>query len=195
MALIECPECGKQISNKAGACPNCGYPINQEQPKEENEYLCCPKCHSKKLHIEQQGFSGGKAFAGAVLAGGIGILAGTIGSKNIRITCLKCGNHFNAGEAIIEKGYTERNNIETRVVEFLKRDEVANALTFYRNETHKDFKTSMEYIHEIARKNSIEIKQNKGSKDGTKVVLIIVCTVLAICLLYWILRNYFGLFL
>ena len=28
MALIYCPECGKQISDKAPACPDCGYPIN-----------------------------------------------------------------------------------------------------------------------------------------------------------------------
>lgn len=28
MALINCPECGKEISDKANACPNCGYPIN-----------------------------------------------------------------------------------------------------------------------------------------------------------------------
>ena len=27
MALIICPECGKQISDKAAACPNCGCPI------------------------------------------------------------------------------------------------------------------------------------------------------------------------
>ncbi len=28
MALIKCDECGKQISDKANACPNCGNPIN-----------------------------------------------------------------------------------------------------------------------------------------------------------------------
>jgi len=27
MALIKCPECGKQISDKASCCPNCGYPM------------------------------------------------------------------------------------------------------------------------------------------------------------------------
>lgn len=27
MALIQCPECGKEISDSAKACPNCGYPI------------------------------------------------------------------------------------------------------------------------------------------------------------------------
>ena len=26
MALINCPECGKQISDKAEACPYCGLP-------------------------------------------------------------------------------------------------------------------------------------------------------------------------
>ena len=28
MALINCPECGREISDKAVSCPNCGYPIN-----------------------------------------------------------------------------------------------------------------------------------------------------------------------
>lgn len=27
MALIKCPECGKEISDKANSCPNCGCPI------------------------------------------------------------------------------------------------------------------------------------------------------------------------
>lgn len=29
MALINCPECGKEISDRARECPNCGYPINE----------------------------------------------------------------------------------------------------------------------------------------------------------------------
>lgn len=27
MALVECPECGKNISSAAATCPHCGYPI------------------------------------------------------------------------------------------------------------------------------------------------------------------------
>lgn len=27
MALIKCPECGKQISDKSKQCVNCGYPL------------------------------------------------------------------------------------------------------------------------------------------------------------------------
>lgn len=33
MALIRCPECGKEISDKAQSCPNCGCPINNEKYK------------------------------------------------------------------------------------------------------------------------------------------------------------------
>ena len=29
MALINCYECGKEISDKATSCPNCGIPLNQ----------------------------------------------------------------------------------------------------------------------------------------------------------------------
>ena len=29
MALIKCPECGKQVSDKAQACVGCGYPISE----------------------------------------------------------------------------------------------------------------------------------------------------------------------
>ena len=28
MALITCPECGKEISDKVTTCPNCGAPVN-----------------------------------------------------------------------------------------------------------------------------------------------------------------------
>lgn len=37
MALIKCPECGKEISDKASNCPNCGCPIEQKSKIEEPE--------------------------------------------------------------------------------------------------------------------------------------------------------------
>jgi len=33
MALIKCSECGKEISSKARAYPNCGNPIYKEKVK------------------------------------------------------------------------------------------------------------------------------------------------------------------
>lgn len=31
MALINCPECKKEISNRAEACPSCGFPIRNKK--------------------------------------------------------------------------------------------------------------------------------------------------------------------
>ena len=31
MALIKCPECGNQISDKAERCPKCGYELNKKE--------------------------------------------------------------------------------------------------------------------------------------------------------------------
>ena len=35
MALISCPECGKEISDKVKACPHCGYPLAEEPQQEQ----------------------------------------------------------------------------------------------------------------------------------------------------------------
>jgi hypothetical protein len=60
--------------------------------------VTCPKCGSNQITANKKGFSGGKAVAGAVLTGGIGLLAGTIGSSKVVCTCLACGNQFKAGQ-------------------------------------------------------------------------------------------------
>lgn len=65
--------------------------------------LLCPKCGSDQLTANKKGFSGKKAVAGAVLTGGFGLLAGTIGSNKIKITCLSCGNEFKAGQGAKSK--------------------------------------------------------------------------------------------
>ena len=46
MALINCPECGKQVSDKAYSCPECGFPIkdymeskSEENKEKSNEYI------------------------------------------------------------------------------------------------------------------------------------------------------------
>jgi len=59
--------------------------------------ISCPKCDSTQLSANKKGFSGKKAVAGAVLTGGVGLLAGTIGSNKIVITCLGCGHQWQPG--------------------------------------------------------------------------------------------------
>ena len=36
MALIKCSECGKEISDKAPACPNCGMPLRSKDRRTYN---------------------------------------------------------------------------------------------------------------------------------------------------------------
>jgi ribosomal protein S27E len=74
--------------------------------------VTCPKCGSDQITSSKKGFSGKKAVAGAVLTGGIGILAGTLGSNKIKCTCLACGNTFAAGQGkvVYESGETPTLN-------------------------------------------------------------------------------------
>ena len=47
MALIKCPECGKEISDRAKKCPNCGFPI-----KRKNVRTLKKKKKSKSIFIK-----------------------------------------------------------------------------------------------------------------------------------------------
>lgn len=55
----------------------------------------CPMCGSETewKHIDDQrkGFSGGKALAGGILLGPVGLIAGAIGKKKHLYICAKCG--------------------------------------------------------------------------------------------------------
>jgi uncharacterized membrane protein YhaH (DUF805 family)/ribosomal protein L37E len=37
MALIKCTNCGKMVSSMAAKCPSCGYPVNGQQPSNNNQ--------------------------------------------------------------------------------------------------------------------------------------------------------------
>jgi DNA-directed RNA polymerase subunit RPC12/RpoP len=71
--------------------------------KEEfREVIRCPKCNSEMIEIYQKGFRVGKALVGAVVTGGIGLLAGFIGSKKALAVCLACGKKFDPKEGYLK---------------------------------------------------------------------------------------------
>jgi len=57
----------------------------------------CPKCYSTNLTAHKKGFGIGKAIIGASIHP-LGLVAGNIGAKKVRVTCLKCGHQFWAGK-------------------------------------------------------------------------------------------------
>lgn len=71
-------------------------------------------------------------------------------------------HRFKAGEALVEEGESGQKEMEDKIASFLRDDKLFDALNLYRNENHQEFKPSMDYIHEVARKYNIEIEQNKG---------------------------------
>lgn len=111
-----CRVCGNKLRTKsAEQCRHCSSswrdnpPIQNIQTNQiyqekftkkdaEEEKIKCPNCKSTQITANKKGFSGVKAVGGAVLTGGIGILAGTIGSNKILLTCLSCGKQFKVGE-------------------------------------------------------------------------------------------------
>ena len=170
MALIKCPECGKEISDKAIACPNCGNPMNQQAQQEE--YLCCPKCGSRELHAEHKGFSGGKALAGALVTGGIGLLAGTIGSRDTQITCLKCGNKFKAGEAVVKKpGGDSVSEDEAMVLSFLPAK--LQAVKWYKERHNCSLSEAKDAVDAIAAKHSSELAYGNTSGSGCSIIVLV----------------------
>ncbi len=58
----------------------------------------CPKCGKTEIVSNKKGFSAGKAIAGAVALGGVGIAAGAHGSGKVILTCINCGFDWKAGE-------------------------------------------------------------------------------------------------
>nr|DAL55726.1 MAG TPA_asm: zinc-ribbon domain protein [Caudoviricetes sp.] len=70
---------------------------NQEQfdlESAEMEGLFCPKCHSRKIHIDKKGYSLAKGVIGAVVAGPLGLIAGKHKSNKVRYTCLNCSHQW-----------------------------------------------------------------------------------------------------
>ena len=73
--------------------------LQEAHPDRTSEQVKCSNCGSTQLTASQKGYSYKKAVAGALLTGGIGLLAGGIGSKKIIITCLNCGHQWHPGNS------------------------------------------------------------------------------------------------
>lgn len=97
MALINCPECTREISDKAERCPHCGHPViikNTDIQSVVDEPITCPKCSSKDIALLKEGFNAHDACCGAVLLGPLGLLCGASESNNLNRHCLKCGHKW-----------------------------------------------------------------------------------------------------
>lgn len=74
--------------------------IERKRDMDSEGIAYCPRCHSVSLSANKKGYGIGKGLIGALIPGVglIGLAAGNIGAKKIRVTCLKCGHQFWAGK-------------------------------------------------------------------------------------------------
>ena len=115
MALLTCPECGKEFSDKASACPNCGCPTEYAlQVLEEKmaEPTKCPFCGSES--IDEDGYCNDcgykipktkkKEIANEPISGPYTICPQCKHKNKIGVfTCENCGHKYLLSEYILYK--------------------------------------------------------------------------------------------
>ena len=121
--LIKCPECGKEVSDKAEQCIYCGFPINDKEinyicpdcrnttySKCENEYevyLVCNKCHkSIVIKTKKQAIPSircPKCLSKNITTGARGVTGfwGAIGASKTVNRCGNCGYVFNPNQSVM----------------------------------------------------------------------------------------------
>ena len=80
-----------------GRCARCSKSIFGSSParvKKAGSTPECSRCRSTSITYNKKGFGAGKAVVGGVLTGGIGLLAGFIGSNKVLATCVSCGHSW-----------------------------------------------------------------------------------------------------
>ena len=133
------------------------------------EKIKCPRCGSEQLTANKHGFSLGKAAAGFVLTGGVGLVAGAHGSNKIDITCLKCGFKFKPGEGKVSSQSTQTfiappkpqlddyqlKAIEANTVSLLRTKSLSAALKYYMESTGSAAMNSADKVKSLAEQNDL----------------------------------------
>ena len=95
------------------------------------------------------------ALAGAIVTGGIGLLAGTIGSRDTQITCLKCGNKFKAGEARVVRLNEKVSDEESQIIRITQSQGKLVAVKWYKDKHNCGLKEAKDTVDSIVAKHNI----------------------------------------
>lgn len=108
MALIECPECKKQISDKAKQCIHCGYPLEEYLNTEINEEHNLYKIQLIDYHNNEPTVT-----THIMRVSNLKIVESTNLAKSFR-PIIMCG--LSKDSADIVHGYFRRKNIDTEII-------------------------------------------------------------------------------
>jgi hypothetical protein len=125
MALIICPECGREVSSSAAVCPACAYPVATRTPATPPRAAGQPARHQWwKLAISLFG----RVAVGAILAGIGGgeeeSVAAVIGGVMIAVSAIPTWYRFRIDRLRQGPGAAElEDRIENRMAEFERRQQ------------------------------------------------------------------------
>lgn len=95
MALIKCPECGREVSSKASMCPHCGYPISDYVSTNDREAKQCRFCGSTSL--DHQGYCNDCGMDNSAKLNDDGTIRKNPAAASFTI-CPACGSKNHVGE-------------------------------------------------------------------------------------------------
>jgi DNA-directed RNA polymerase subunit RPC12/RpoP len=136
----------------------------------------CPRCGSTQITANKKGFSGKKAVAGAVLTGGIGLLAGTIGSKKVIITCLSCGKEFRPGQGaavpVTNDAFNQLGDFDKRVIVACNGGkQMLQAVSLVQKEKGMKLVDAKNYVEKIMKDAGMTLQTSNGC--GAVVILLL----------------------
>lgn len=143
MALINCPECNKEISDQAKICPNCGY-------RNKVKY---PKVRKKTILI----FLFFVIFASSM----IGVLIFSSNQRNLSVSKVKIGSHVNKIKSIENKSKQLYEN--TYIISDAKLFGTEGQIIISCN-NNKVYEKSFSYRVTSNDSNSIENAENKAKQ-------------------------------
>lgn len=116
MALIECPECGKKISENAESCPNCGNPMNKK--KEIDTAKIDAEFDAQKKSSSNIGCTKGLLIVGAVFIFGIILMSSFSGGSGGSSSGNSGPNHDKSTAWIMTQDFVEKRLSSPSTAEF-----------------------------------------------------------------------------
>lgn len=154
MALISCPECGREISNKVNACPHCGYPfseINQEQSAPQQVEVTSVNLKPNDPKTIKKILLGGAVAVVAIIAIVVAVFAvnqhNAETARNEYIENLKLVRaHMLSGGSIAEQMCNLTKSVWYNTI-YEERDSATNAYTMTDGKFNEDFNDSLRSLY------------------------------------------------
>ena len=129
MALIKCPECGKEISDRAYSCPNCGFPImeyleEKEEEKEKELELQRKNERKKEIGVNKSNYNAEKVFT---------VYGKTISLNKNKAICAIVGSELN----------TQKNQLHKDVTKLIY--DIDNGPTCYKPNNFSEYANDLAY--------------------------------------------------